>query len=61
VKTEVAEGPTLITGADHGTEPRLAFELLESKFHPYSAYRKLGASSRSEAVTRIHELGLDAF
>ncbi len=26
----------------------------------YSAYRKLGVSSRSEAVTRIRELGLDA-
>jgi LuxR family maltose regulon positive regulatory protein len=27
----------------------------------YSAYQKLGVSSRSEAVTRIRELGLDAF
>jgi len=27
----------------------------------YSAYRKLGASSRSEAVSRAHDLGLDAF
>ena len=31
------------------------------KTQAYSAYRKLGASSRSEAVTRVHELGLDAF
>ncbi len=30
------------------------------KTQAYSAYRKLGASSRSEAVTRVHELGLDA-
>ena len=31
------------------------------KTQAYSAYRKLGASSRSEAVARVHELGLDAF
>ena len=31
------------------------------KTQAYSAYRKLGASSRSEAVTRVHEFGLDAF
>ncbi len=31
------------------------------KTQAYSAYRKLGASSRSEAVTRVHELGLDAY
>jgi LuxR family maltose regulon positive regulatory protein len=29
------------------------------KTQAYSVYRKLGASSRSEAVTRTHELGLD--
>jgi LuxR family transcriptional regulator, maltose regulon positive regulatory protein len=30
------------------------------KTQAYSAYRKLGVSSRSEAVTRTHDLGLDA-
>jgi LuxR family transcriptional regulator, maltose regulon positive regulatory protein len=30
------------------------------KTQAYSVYRKLGVSSRSEAVTRTHELGLDA-
>ena len=30
------------------------------KSQAYSAYRKLGVSSRSEAVTRARELGLDA-
>jgi LuxR family maltose regulon positive regulatory protein len=30
------------------------------KSQAYSAYRKLGVSSRSEAVVRARELGLDA-
>ena len=30
------------------------------KTQAYSAYRKLGVSSRSEAVVRTRELGLDA-
>jgi LuxR family maltose regulon positive regulatory protein len=30
------------------------------KTQVYSAYRKLGVSSRSEAVARARELGLDA-
>jgi LuxR family maltose regulon positive regulatory protein len=29
------------------------------KTQVYSVYRKLGVSSRSDAVTRTHELGLD--
>jgi LuxR family transcriptional regulator, maltose regulon positive regulatory protein len=31
------------------------------KTQAYSVYRKLGASSRSEAVRRVHDLGLNAF
>jgi Bacterial regulatory proteins, luxR family len=30
------------------------------KTQAYSVYRKLGVSSRSEAVARVHELSLDA-
>jgi LuxR family maltose regulon positive regulatory protein len=39
---------------------RLYVSLHTVKTQAYSAYRKLGVSSRSEAVTRTHELGLDA-
>ena len=34
MKTEVIEGSAAVSGADHRTAPRLAFELRESKFHP---------------------------
>jgi LuxR family transcriptional regulator, maltose regulon positive regulatory protein len=39
---------------------RLHVSLHTVKTQAYSAYRKLGVSSRSEAVTRTHQLGLDA-
>jgi LuxR family maltose regulon positive regulatory protein len=39
---------------------RLYVSLHTVRTQAYSAYRKLGVSSRSEAVTRTHELGLDA-
>ncbi len=34
VKPEITDSPPVVSGGDHGTGPGLAFELLESKFHP---------------------------
>ena len=34
VEPEIIDAPPVIPGGDHGTTPRLTFELLESKFHP---------------------------
>ena len=34
IKPEITDSPPVVSGGDHGTGPGLAFELLESKFHP---------------------------
>jgi LuxR family maltose regulon positive regulatory protein len=48
--------------ATHLSLPQIAEEMFLSrhtiKSQAYSLYRKLGASSRSQAVTRARELGL---
>ena len=43
--------PPIISGGDHGTAPRLAFELLESKFHPPVA--RPGIVARAALVNRL--------
>lgn len=43
--------PPVISGGDHGTAPRLAFELLESKFHPPVA--RPGIVARAALVNRL--------
>jgi LuxR family maltose regulon positive regulatory protein len=71
--TAIAVGASSLTAAELRLLPLLSTHLslreiaerLQVSSHTvktqaYSAYRKLGASSRSEAVTRVHELGLDA-
>jgi LuxR family transcriptional regulator, maltose regulon positive regulatory protein len=68
----VAGGASSLTAAELRLMPllstHLSFREIGERLHvsshtvktqAYSAYRKLGASSRSEAVTRMHELGLD--
>jgi LuxR family transcriptional regulator, maltose regulon positive regulatory protein len=70
---EIAVGASSLTAAELRLLPLLSTHLslreIGERLHvsshtvktqAYSAYRKLGASSRSEAVTRVHELGLDA-
>ena len=70
---EIAVGASSLTAAELRLLPllsthlslreigeRLHVSLHTVKTQAYSAYRKLGASSRSEAVTHVHELGLDA-
>jgi LuxR family transcriptional regulator, maltose regulon positive regulatory protein len=51
VKTAVTEGSAVISGADHRTAPRLAFELRESKFHPPAA--RPGIVIRTALVNRL--------
>jgi LuxR family transcriptional regulator, maltose regulon positive regulatory protein len=71
--TAIAVGASSLTAAELRLLPllstHLSFREIAERLHvsshtvktqAYSAYRKLGASSRSEAVTRVHELGLDA-
>jgi LuxR family transcriptional regulator, maltose regulon positive regulatory protein len=45
------DAPPVISGGDHGTAPRLAFELLESKFHPPVA--RPGIVARAALVNRL--------
>jgi len=51
VKPEITDAPPVISGADHRTAPRLAFELLESKFHPPTA--RPGIVARTALVDRL--------
>ena len=48
--------PTHLSFAEIGA--RLFVSRHTVKSHVHSIYRKLGASSRGETVTRMHELGL---
>jgi LuxR family transcriptional regulator, maltose regulon positive regulatory protein len=51
VKPEIIDVPPVISGGDHGTASRLAFELLESKFHPPVA--RPGIVARAALVNRL--------
>ena len=51
MKPEIIDAPPVISGGDHGTAPRLAFELLESKFHPPVA--RPGIVAREALVNRL--------
>jgi LuxR family transcriptional regulator, maltose regulon positive regulatory protein len=51
VKPEIIDALPVISGRDHGTVPRLAFELLESKFHPPAA--RPGIVARTALVSRL--------
>ena len=51
MKPEIIDVPPVISGGDHGTAPRLAFELLESKFHPPVA--RPGIVARAALVNRL--------
>jgi LuxR family maltose regulon positive regulatory protein len=51
VKPEVIDAPAAVSGEDHGTAPRLGFELLEAKFHPPAARR--GIVARTALVDRL--------
>ena len=51
MKPEIIDVPPVISDGDHGTAPRLAFELLESKFHPPVA--RPGIVARAALVNRL--------
>ena len=51
MKPEIIDAPPVISGGDHGTASRLAFELLESKFHPPVA--RPGIVARTALVDRL--------
>ena len=51
VKPEIIDAKPALSGEDHRTAPRLAFELLESKFHPPVA--RPGIVARAALVDRL--------
>ena len=51
MKPEIINEPPAISGGDHGSASRLAFELLESKFHPPVA--RPGIVARTALVDRL--------
>ncbi len=51
VEPQITDAPPVISGADHRTASRLAFELLESKFHPPAA--RPGIVARMALVDRL--------
>lgn len=51
MKPEIIDAPPVISGGGHGTAPKLAFELLESKFHPPVA--RPGIVARTALVNRL--------
>ena len=51
MKPETVDAPPVISGGDHRTAPRLAFELLESKFHP--PVPRPGIVARTALVDRL--------
>jgi LuxR family transcriptional regulator, maltose regulon positive regulatory protein len=51
VKTEIIDAKPVISGGDHRTAPRLAFELLESKFH--APVTRPGIVARTALVDRL--------
>ena len=51
MKPETVDAPPAISAGDHRTAPRLAFELLESKFHP--PVLRPGIVARTALVDRL--------
>ena len=51
IKPEIPGSPPAVSGGDHGTGPGLAFELLESKFHPPAG--RPGIVPRTALVARL--------
>jgi LuxR family transcriptional regulator, maltose regulon positive regulatory protein len=51
VESEVIDGSAVIPGGDLSTAPKLAFEILESKFHPPTA--RPGIVTRAALVSRL--------
>src|SRR5438552_1272695 len=51
MESEVIEGSAVIPGGDQGTPPKLAFDILESKFHPPTA--RPGIVIRAALVSRL--------
>ena len=51
MKPEIVDAKPVISGGDHRTAPRLAFELLESKFH--APVTRPGIVARTALVDRL--------